>query len=78
MPDTLTALDDFNARSPAEAEEELLACCASRVFAAEVASRRPFQDLDGLAGVAAEVVRGLEWPDVLEALGAHPRIGERA
>ncbi|MDP4506326.1 2-oxo-4-hydroxy-4-carboxy-5-ureidoimidazoline decarboxylase [Nonomuraea turcica] len=78
MPDTLTALDAFNARSPAGAEEELLACCASRAFAAEVASRRPYGDLAALLTAAEETVRGLEWPDVLEALAAHPRIGERA
>ncbi|SDI02437.1 2-oxo-4-hydroxy-4-carboxy-5-ureidoimidazoline decarboxylase [Nonomuraea jiangxiensis] len=73
-----TPLDAFNARTPAEAEAELLACCHSRAFAAEVAARRPFPDLDGLSAAAVAAVRGLEWPDVLEALAAHPRIGERA
>ncbi|TMR11682.1 2-oxo-4-hydroxy-4-carboxy-5-ureidoimidazoline decarboxylase [Nonomuraea turkmeniaca] len=78
MPDTLTALDAFNARSPAAAEDELLACCASRAFAADVASRRPYGDLAALLAAAEESVRGLAWPDVVEALAAHPRIGERA
>ncbi|NUS08957.1 MAG: 2-oxo-4-hydroxy-4-carboxy-5-ureidoimidazoline decarboxylase, partial [Nonomuraea sp.] len=31
-----------------------------------------------LADAAEAAVRALEWPDVLEALSAHPRIGERA
>ncbi|MER6945643.1 2-oxo-4-hydroxy-4-carboxy-5-ureidoimidazoline decarboxylase [Nonomuraea sp. NPDC000554] len=75
MPHTLA---DFNARDPASAEEELLACCASRVFARAVASRRPYQDLARLTAAADSAVRGLSWPDVLEALSAHPRIGERA
>jgi 2-oxo-4-hydroxy-4-carboxy-5-ureidoimidazoline decarboxylase len=78
MPDTLTALDTFNAASSAAAEEELLACCASRAFAADVTSRRPYGDLATLLAAAEEAVKGLAWPDVLEALAAHPRIGERA
>ncbi|MFI6731756.1 2-oxo-4-hydroxy-4-carboxy-5-ureidoimidazoline decarboxylase [Nonomuraea sp. NPDC050451] len=75
MPDTLS---DFNARSPAGAEEELLACCSSRAFAAKVAALRPYDDLDELAATAEAAVRDLGWDDVLEALRAHPRIGERA
>jgi 2-oxo-4-hydroxy-4-carboxy-5-ureidoimidazoline decarboxylase len=75
MPDTLS---DFNARSPAGAEQELLACCSSRAFAAKVAALRPYDDLDELAATAEAAVRDLGWDDVLEALRAHPRIGERA
>ncbi|MFI7613155.1 2-oxo-4-hydroxy-4-carboxy-5-ureidoimidazoline decarboxylase [Nonomuraea terrae] len=75
MPDTLEA---FNALPTAEAERELLACCASPAFAGLVASLRPYGNLDGLLETAGKVVRELEWGDVLEALKAHPRIGERA
>ncbi|WP_188192850.1 2-oxo-4-hydroxy-4-carboxy-5-ureidoimidazoline decarboxylase [Nonomuraea sp. SYSU D8015] len=78
MPHTLTALDAFNARPPGEAHKELLACCASRAFAASVAGRRPYGDLDELLAAAEDAVGALEWADVLEALAAHPRIGERA
>ncbi|MGW0803034.1 2-oxo-4-hydroxy-4-carboxy-5-ureidoimidazoline decarboxylase [Nonomuraea sp. NPDC002799] len=77
MSDILTALGAFNARSRPDAEAELRACCASRAFAADVAAQRPFGDPDRLAEAAERAVRGLRWPDVLEALGAHPRIGER-
>ncbi|MFJ2029283.1 2-oxo-4-hydroxy-4-carboxy-5-ureidoimidazoline decarboxylase [Streptosporangium sp. NPDC087985] len=69
-------LAGFNALGAAEAEAGLLACCASRAFAREVAARRPYRDLAELAGVAEAAVRGLAWPDVQEALAAHPRIGE--
>ncbi|GAA3690922.1 2-oxo-4-hydroxy-4-carboxy-5-ureidoimidazoline decarboxylase [Nonomuraea antimicrobica] len=72
------ALLVFNARPPAEAEAGLLACCASPAFAARVAARRPYGDLDGLLAAAEAAVRALGWDDVLEALSAHPRIGERA
>ncbi|MGP4093111.1 2-oxo-4-hydroxy-4-carboxy-5-ureidoimidazoline decarboxylase [Nonomuraea sp. KM90] len=74
MPDTL---DAFNARSPAEAEAGLLACCASRAFAGKVASGRPYGDLDRLLAAAGAAVLELGWDDVLEALAAHPRIGGR-
>ncbi|MET7462325.1 2-oxo-4-hydroxy-4-carboxy-5-ureidoimidazoline decarboxylase [Nonomuraea sp. NPDC005501] len=77
MPETLTALDRFNAAADAEAERELLSCCASRAFATAVAAGRPYEDPERLAGAAEAAVRGLDWPDVLEALAAHPRIGER-
>ncbi|HEX2314517.1 MAG TPA: 2-oxo-4-hydroxy-4-carboxy-5-ureidoimidazoline decarboxylase [Thermomonospora sp.] len=74
MPDT-EDLGRFNALAAQEAERELLACCASRRWAREIAGGRPYGDLAALreAGVAA--VRRLEWPDVAEALAAHPRIG---
>ncbi|TDD32632.1 2-oxo-4-hydroxy-4-carboxy-5-ureidoimidazoline decarboxylase [Nonomuraea terrae] len=75
MPDTLEA---FNVLPTAEAERELLACCASPAFAGLVASLRPYGNLDELLETAGKVVRELEWGDVLEALKAHPRIGERA
>ncbi|MEV0199465.1 2-oxo-4-hydroxy-4-carboxy-5-ureidoimidazoline decarboxylase [Nonomuraea sp. NPDC050691] len=77
MPETLTALARFNAAPDVEAERELLSCCASRVFAAAVAAGRPYEDAERLADAAEAAVRGLGWPDVLEALAAHPRIGER-
>ncbi|WP_043638491.1 2-oxo-4-hydroxy-4-carboxy-5-ureidoimidazoline decarboxylase [Nonomuraea candida] len=75
MPDTLAG---FNARPAAEAEAELLACCASRAFAGKVAALRPYDDLDRLLDAAGAAVLELAWDDVLEALRAHPRIGERA
>jgi 2-oxo-4-hydroxy-4-carboxy-5-ureidoimidazoline decarboxylase len=71
------SLPGFNRRPSGEAEAELLACCASRAFAAAVAARRPFSDGERLAEAAESAVRALAWPDVLEALAAHPRIGER-
>ncbi|MEU4543427.1 2-oxo-4-hydroxy-4-carboxy-5-ureidoimidazoline decarboxylase [Nonomuraea dietziae] len=69
---------NLNALSPEEAEKELLACCASRAFAREVAAGRPYAGPAELAAAAEAAVRALAWPDVEEALAAHPRIGERA
>ncbi|HEX4814941.1 MAG TPA: 2-oxo-4-hydroxy-4-carboxy-5-ureidoimidazoline decarboxylase [Nonomuraea sp.] len=78
MPDTTTALGGLNAAPPDRAAAELLACCASRAFAARVAAGRPYAGLDELLAAAGRAVLELAWPDVLEALAAHPRIGERA
>ncbi|MFF5204709.1 2-oxo-4-hydroxy-4-carboxy-5-ureidoimidazoline decarboxylase [Streptosporangium sp. NPDC000396] len=69
-------LAGFNALSTAEAEAQLLTCCASRTFARNVAALRPCRDLDQLGAAAAAAVRDLDWPDVREALSAHARIGE--
>lgn len=66
----------FNALGAEEAEAGLLACCACRAFAREVAALRPYRDLDRLAEVAEAAVLGLDWSGVREALAAHPRIGE--
>jgi 2-oxo-4-hydroxy-4-carboxy-5-ureidoimidazoline decarboxylase len=58
-------------------EGGLLACCASRRWAAEVAAGRPYADLAELRAASAAALAGLDWADVEEALSAHPRIGDR-
>jgi 2-oxo-4-hydroxy-4-carboxy-5-ureidoimidazoline decarboxylase len=70
-------LDRFNGLPPAAAQQALLACCASRGWAARVADHRPYPTSADLvvAGVAA--FDELTWPDLAEVLAAHPRIGER-
>lgn len=68
----------FNAAGSVEASAALLACCASRKWASAVAAKRPYPDLDALRSTSAAVIEDLSWPDVVEALGAHPRIGDRA
>jgi 2-oxo-4-hydroxy-4-carboxy-5-ureidoimidazoline decarboxylase len=67
----------FNALPRAEAEAELLTCCASRRWAAVVAAGRPYGSAADLFAAADAAVRALDWPDVEEALSAHPRIGDR-
>ncbi|OLR95024.1 2-oxo-4-hydroxy-4-carboxy-5-ureidoimidazoline decarboxylase [Actinokineospora bangkokensis] len=67
MPDILTTVDT----------DDLLSCCASRRWAERVAARRPFTDVDDLLAASSAALADLSWDDVLEALAAHPRIGER-
>jgi 2-oxo-4-hydroxy-4-carboxy-5-ureidoimidazoline decarboxylase len=64
--------------APAEAAGLLGPSCASARWAAELVAGRPHHTLDGLLAASDTALAGLGWPDVLEALAAHPRIGERA
>jgi 2-oxo-4-hydroxy-4-carboxy-5-ureidoimidazoline decarboxylase len=73
-----TALARLNALPAAEAEQELLACCAAPAWAAAVASGRPYPDLESLTAAARTALAGLTWQDIADALAGHPRIGERA
>jgi 2-oxo-4-hydroxy-4-carboxy-5-ureidoimidazoline decarboxylase len=67
----------FNALSRAEAEAELLTCCASRRWAEAVAGGRPYASVADVLTAGGAAARELGWPDVEEALRAHPRIGDR-
>lgn len=70
-------LATFDLLGAAEAESTLLACCASPRWAATVAARRPFPDLDALLAAADDVWWSLDGSEWLAAFAAHPRIGER-
>lgn len=70
-------LASFNAAPEQEAQAEMLACCASRRFAAAMAAGRPYPSLAAAEAAVGTVFESLTWPDVLEAMGAHPRIGAR-
>ncbi|HET9168613.1 MAG TPA: 2-oxo-4-hydroxy-4-carboxy-5-ureidoimidazoline decarboxylase [Actinospica sp.] len=61
-----------------EAVRALAQCCASGRWARAVASARPYRTWAALLDRANAVLRELDWPDVLEALSAHPMIGRRA
>jgi OHCU decarboxylase len=70
-------LKRFNALPPNEAEHRLYACLPNRRWAAALVDGRPYRDLDHLvaaADLAADSLSDDEW---LEAIAAHPRIGER-
>ncbi len=67
----------FNELAEQEAVGALLLVCHSRRWAEQVALRRPYPTVERLQAVADEVWMRLEPDDWLEALDAHPRIGER-
>ena len=58
--------------------EDLLAVCAAPAWAERVAARRPYASREEIVAAADAALRDLAWTDVLAALSAHPRIGERA
>jgi OHCU decarboxylase len=69
-------LERFNGLAEEAAVSELLAVCHSRRWAERLAAGRPYADLEALQAAADEVWRELGPTDWLEALEAHPRIGE--
>jgi 2-oxo-4-hydroxy-4-carboxy-5-ureidoimidazoline decarboxylase len=63
---------------PAEvAERQLLVCCSSARWAAEVASGRPFASASEVLARSDRSVAALSQADLEEALAGHPRIGDR-
>jgi 2-oxo-4-hydroxy-4-carboxy-5-ureidoimidazoline decarboxylase len=71
-------LTSLNA-SPAElARQELLVCCSSERWAAEVASGRPYASAEELLASSDAAMAGLAPADLEQALAGHPRIGDRS
>jgi len=70
-------LTSFNAAPADEARAAMLACCASRRFAAAMTDGRPYPSLAAAERATETVFASLTWNDVLEAMDAHPRIGAR-
>lgn len=71
-------IEKFNSLPAAELEAALLAVCAAPAWGAQVAALRPYPYEKDLMAAADAAARGLSWADVVRALSAHPRIGERA
>jgi 2-oxo-4-hydroxy-4-carboxy-5-ureidoimidazoline decarboxylase len=67
----------FHSLSHEEVASELMTCCAVRSWAAQVSGLRPFPDEAALVATGRKLAEQLIWPEVLEALSAHPRIGQR-
>jgi 2-oxo-4-hydroxy-4-carboxy-5-ureidoimidazoline decarboxylase len=70
-------LASFNTAPPDEAISVMLACCASRRFAAAMAAGRPYPSAAATLAAVDAAFASLTWPDVLEAMDSHPRIGAR-
>src|SRR5215472_10975809 len=72
------SLERLNALPAELARRQLLACCSSARWAAEVASGRPFASADGIIARSDAAVAGLTQADLEQALAGHPRIGDRS
>jgi len=66
-------------RAPAaDAAAMLRPACASTRWIRRLVDGRPHESLDRLIGASDAAIGALSWPDIEEALAAHPRIGNRA
>ncbi len=69
---------EFDAAAPADAAAELLPCCASRRWIGQLVQGRPYVSVSALSAASDAVLARLDWPDLSDALAAHPRIGAPA
>uniref|UniRef100_E6QJZ4 2-oxo-4-hydroxy-4-carboxy-5-ureidoimidazoline decarboxylase n=1 Tax=mine drainage metagenome TaxID=410659 RepID=E6QJZ4_9ZZZZ len=69
--------DQWNKAEESSAIESLLHCCATRKWAAQLASARPFSSLEALIAASDQVWLAMTQHDWMEAFAAHPRIGEK-
>jgi 2-oxo-4-hydroxy-4-carboxy-5-ureidoimidazoline decarboxylase len=74
----MDAVEAFNALPAARLEGDLRGCCAAPAWGAAIRAGRPFRDRLEIIAAGDAACRALRWPEVLLALSAHPRIGERA
>jgi 2-oxo-4-hydroxy-4-carboxy-5-ureidoimidazoline decarboxylase len=72
-----TILMGWNLKTEDLATADLLHCCASRRWAEQVVTMRPFADESSLYDAADRIWAQMKEPDWMEAFRAHPRIGER-
>jgi 2-oxo-4-hydroxy-4-carboxy-5-ureidoimidazoline decarboxylase len=71
----VTRLDALNGE---DARQRFAACCASRRWITAMLAARPYGTTEALHAQSDAALGELTWEDVLEALAAHPRIGQRA
>ena len=73
----VSTLAAFNTAPPEAAEQDVLACCASRSFAETIVGGRPYRDPAALQDAVNAAFTALSWDDIAEGMNAHPRIGDR-
>jgi len=69
-------LDRMNSWSEVEARAAFLRCCGATRWAERMTTRRPFASEAELLATAEQIWQSLAAEDWLEALSAHPRIGD--
>jgi 2-oxo-4-hydroxy-4-carboxy-5-ureidoimidazoline decarboxylase len=67
----------LNALPADDAERELRSCCAATAWVRRMVAARPFAAAAALTRAADAAFAELVWPDIEEALQAHPRVGDR-
>lgn len=77
MTDARIDASAFDRLSPDAATALLRPVCASDAWIAALVTDRPYGSLAASQAHSDEVLAGLRWPDIEQALEAHPRIGDR-
>ncbi len=67
----------LNALPAPDAQKALLSTCASSTWASAMVKKRPYKSLDDLVTKGRDAWAKATDADILEAFGAHPRIGEQ-
>ena len=70
-------MTSLNAAPDELARQQLLVCCSSVRWAAEVAAGRPYASAEELLANSDAAMAGLAPADLEQALAGHPRIGDR-
>lgn len=68
---------ELNGATAATAVGLLRPACASTRWIEQMISGRPYRSLEALTAASDGVLATLGWPDIEQALAAHPRIGAR-
>jgi 2-oxo-4-hydroxy-4-carboxy-5-ureidoimidazoline decarboxylase len=74
----LVDVAEFDRAPASEAAGLLRPSCASAQWIGRLVDGRPYGSLAALTAASDAVVATLTWPDITEALAAHPRIGGQA
>jgi 2-oxo-4-hydroxy-4-carboxy-5-ureidoimidazoline decarboxylase len=75
---TQLTITSLNKAAATDVEGWLRPCCASGRWVDEMLRLRPYSDLTALREHSEMLLDALPWPDLREAIDAHPRIGDRA
>jgi 2-oxo-4-hydroxy-4-carboxy-5-ureidoimidazoline decarboxylase len=75
--ESLIDVTAFDRLSPMAAGTMLTPVCASNAWIVAMVALRPHGSLELLSTRSDEALELMEWSDVLQALDAHPRIGDR-
>jgi len=79
MTDTeMVRVAELDRATAEEAAHLLRPSCASARWIERLVDGRPYGSLEALTAASDAAIAILAWPDIEEALAAHPRIGDRA
>ncbi len=73
----LASVPELDGATVADATAALRPCCAAVRWVSHLVAGRPYHTLDTLVAASDAAIAALTWPDIEEALAAHPRIGDR-